>query len=105
MNWNIKKRKICENPNGGPRKDITIEEILDMKKEGMSNRKIAKLKRVSEGTVRNRIKEFKANEEKIKKQRELEAMGRSLEKAIGNAIAMKKSESKSPYAKMFNLEK
>lgn len=38
------------------KKDIDVSKILHMKDSGMSNREIARKLKVSEGTIRNRIK-------------------------------------------------
>lgn len=48
------------------RLNIDIWEIDDYKKMGMSNTKIAKLLNVSEGTIRNRLKEVKEIKERNK---------------------------------------
>lgn len=48
------------------RLNIDIWKIDDYKKIGMSNTKIAKLLNVSEGTIRNRLKELKEIKERNK---------------------------------------
>ena len=40
------------------KKDIDVSKILHMKDSGMSNREIARKLKVSEGTIRNRLKKF-----------------------------------------------
>lgn len=40
------------------KKDIDVSKILHMKDSGMSNREIARKLKVSEGTIRNRLKKI-----------------------------------------------
>ena len=44
------------NPGGRPKHEITLTEIMEDKKSGLSNRQIAKKRNISEGTVRSRLK-------------------------------------------------
>ena len=50
------KAKPLKNPGGRPKNEITIDEIREDKKSGLSNRQIAKKWNISEGTVRSRLK-------------------------------------------------
>jgi len=50
------KYKPLRNAGGRPRNEITIAEIMEDKKSGLSNRQIAKKWNISEGTVRSRLK-------------------------------------------------
>lgn len=56
----IKKRPLV-NPNGRPKKDLDIYNILQLKCDGLSNCEIARKIGVSEGTIRNRIKNYDKN--------------------------------------------
>jgi DNA invertase Pin-like site-specific DNA recombinase len=55
----FRKRKPLINPNGRPRAELDLNLILELKKQGKSNREIARQLKVSEGTIRNRIKTLK----------------------------------------------
>lgn len=46
--------------------ELDIDLILKLKEEKVSNRKIAKQLKVSEGTIRNRLKELEKKREDIK---------------------------------------
>jgi len=55
----VKKRRF--QPIQSPvtqKKDIDVSKILHMKDSGMSNREIARKLKVSEGTIRNRLKKI-----------------------------------------------
>jgi DNA-binding Lrp family transcriptional regulator len=55
----FRKSKPLINPNGRPRMELDFDLILRLKKQGKSNREIARQLKVSEGTIRNRIKTLK----------------------------------------------
>lgn len=55
----FKKPKPLINPNGRPRAELDLNLILELKKQGKTNREIARQLKVSEGTIRNRIKTLK----------------------------------------------
>ena len=48
--------KWTKNQKGRRKKNVAIEEVLSLKKEGLSNRKIGEQLNISEGTVRNILK-------------------------------------------------
>lgn len=52
-------RGFCRNPSGRPKKDISVTKIAEMKREGRSNRQIARELGCSESTIRKRIAEMK----------------------------------------------
>lgn len=53
-----KKRKICQNLSGRPRKDVSFSYIWELKQKGYSNYRIAKELKCSESTIRKRLKEM-----------------------------------------------
>lgn len=56
---NEPKRKLLENPNGRPKLELDKDQILLWKYgAGKSNSEIARELGVSEGTIRNRLKEI-----------------------------------------------
>lgn len=48
--------------NGRPRIDLSINKIIELKEQGVSVNKIAKILGVSEKTIRNRLKEIKTSD-------------------------------------------
>lgn len=48
---------IFENPMGRPRKDVDFPMLLHLKNTGKSNREIARLMKVSEATIRRRLRD------------------------------------------------
>lgn len=61
---NVKKEKPLKDykPMIKPKLDLDMAEIQRLKQKGLSNVKVAKLMKVSEGTIRNRLKEMQINE-------------------------------------------
>lgn len=59
----IKNKKIKPmQSNGRPRIDLAINKIIELKEQGISVNKIAKILGVSEKTIRNRLKEIKTSD-------------------------------------------
>jgi len=61
---NVKKEKSLKDykPMIKPKLNLDLAEIQRLKRKGLSNVKVAKLMNVSEGTIRNRLKEMQINE-------------------------------------------
>lgn len=61
---NVKKEKPLKyyKPMIKPKLNLDLAEIQRLKRKGLSNVKVAKLMKVSEGTIRNRLKEMQINE-------------------------------------------
>lgn len=56
----IKVKRLKKKPKKKavkPKLGLELDQILKMKEEGISNREIARRLEVSEGTIRNRLKE------------------------------------------------
>lgn len=54
---NEPNKKLLKNPNGRPKIELDKDQILLWKLAGKSNSEIARKLGVSEGTIRNRLKE------------------------------------------------